>query len=274
VTRRPERPLTEIERIEREEFARGHIQAGAPAVTPRPAATIILARQRGEPFEILLLQRPLTSRFAAGAYVFPGGVIDPEDGDPMGLPRLQGSPDALVGDLERAALVAALRELFEETGVLLSDRHPAPAELQTARARMLAGGLSFRELVQTHGLTFHTIEIAYFARWVTPARLSRRYDTHFFMAVGHGEDPDLTPEHTDYRWISPTAALEAFHSGRLPMLYPTVKTMEALARFDDLTDAFDDFSARPVEPIFARLIVRGDDIKPVMPGDPDYDEGE
>ncbi len=269
-----QRPLTEIERIEREEFARGHIQAGAPAVTPRPAATIILARPEGEPFEILLLQRPLTSRFAAGAFVFPGGVIDAGDSDPIRLPRLPGSSEESVGDLERAALVAALRELFEETGVLLSDRPPPAAEQQAAREKMLANGLSFRELVEAHQLTFESIEIAYFARWVTPARLSRRYDTHFFMAMSHGEAPELTAEHTDYRWISPTRALEAFHAGRLPMLYPTVKTLEILARFEDLEEAFRDLSARSVEPIFARLIVRGDDIKPVMPGDPDYDEGE
>jgi 8-oxo-dGTP pyrophosphatase MutT (NUDIX family) len=108
------------ERIEREEFARGHIGPGEQPATPRPAATIIVAwvSPEDDPFQVLLLRRPDTARFAAGAYVFAGGVIDEADGSPEALALL---PEAL-RETEGAAAVAALREMFEETGMLPSDR--------------------------------------------------------------------------------------------------------------------------------------------------------
>ena len=270
----PGRRRTVLEQVEREEFARGHIAPDADPVTPRPAATIVLARRGNEPFEVLLLQRPDTSRFAAGAYVFPGGAIDPGDAGEVALPAVPG----VAGELERSALVAAVRELFEETGVLLADRSGAetadlPSVLRSVRGDLLANRVAFPELAAALGLTFDDLEVAYFARWITPARLARRYDTHFFMAVSRGEEPELTAEHTDYSWATPGEALERFHCGRLPMLYPTLKTMETLAGFKSLEAAFEAFSSRRVEPIFARLIVRGDEIRPVMPGDPDYEQG-
>ena len=104
-------------RIEREEFARGRLVAGEPPVEPRAAATTVVARRnpRGS-FDVLLLERPAASSFAAGAFVFPGGVVDEEDAEPFWADRLpEVSPE------DAAGLVAGLRELFEETGLLLSD---------------------------------------------------------------------------------------------------------------------------------------------------------
>ncbi len=108
------------ERIEREEFARGHIDPGEEPSVPRPAATTIVAcaRSRSAEYRVLLLRRPDTARFAAGAYVFAGGVIDAEDAAASAVALL---PERL-RRVEAPAAVAALRELFEETGFLPADR--------------------------------------------------------------------------------------------------------------------------------------------------------
>lgn len=262
--------LDEVERIEREEFARGHVPPGAEPVRPRPAATLVLARDTLPRFEVLLLRRPESSRFAAGAFVFPGGVIDPEDGSPAAtgsLPRGLREP-------EGAAAVAALRELFEETGLLPADRVPPREALDSARAELLADQVTFPGLVERLDLRFEGLEGAYFARWITPTRLSRRYDTRFFLARSRGGDPRLTAEHTDAAWLSPAEALARFRARELPMLFPTLHTLDDLAGFDDLEAVLEAYAEREVEPIRPRLLVRGGDVKPVMPGEPGYEEAE
>jgi 8-oxo-dGTP pyrophosphatase MutT (NUDIX family) len=262
--------LTESQRIEREEFARGHIDPGDQPAEPRPAATMVLAREsRDGGLELLLLRRPEISRFAAGAYVFPGGVIDPEDrraeiGDRLG-------PEA--PERERAALVAALREGFEETGLLPADGEPDPGALREARAAILRGKMEFGEVVRELDLRFHGMEAAYFARWVTPARLSRRYDARFFLVRHRGGSPRLSPvEHTGSLWLAPGEALRRFESGTLPLLYPTRKTVEELSGFGSLAGAMDAFRRRSVEAMRPRLRVEGDSVIPVLPGDDGYEE--
>jgi 8-oxo-dGTP pyrophosphatase MutT (NUDIX family) len=269
-----------IERIEREEFARGHREPGAPPVEPRPAATIVLARPAGDDapggvFDVLLLRRPERSRFAAGAYVFPGGVIDEADADPEIVDALR--PEHRVG--ERPALVAALRELFEETGLLLADE-PFPAAVTAAdtlgptRARLLAHGCTFAGVAAEFGLTFRKLDVLYISRWITPAQLARRYDTRFFFAVSPGGEPELTDEHTAHLWMSPHLALARFGAGQLPMLFPTWRTLETLAELDTLDAVTEAFRGREVEPILAKLDTSGGRFRPLMPGDPGYDEAE
>lgn len=259
----------EIERIEREEFARGHVPPGAPPVPPRPAATVVLARPGGTPFEVLLLRRPDTARFAARAYVFPGGVIDPADGDPA-LEAILGSGYA---GKEPAALAAGLRELFEETGLLPADALPPRERLREAREALLSGERTFPEVVADLGLTFRSLTAVYVARWVTPERLARRYDTRFFLAIHRQGEPELTREHTDFLWTTPSDGVSRFGAGELPMLFPTWKTLERLSRFGGLTEAVAALRRAPVESIRPRLIVRGDRVRPVLPGDPGYEEG-
>jgi len=262
------------ERIEREEFARGHVAPDAEPAAPRDAATIVLAREpAGEQFEVLLLKRPHTSRFAAGAFVFPGGTIDPADADEAMAHRLPGAgPDA-----EPPAIIAALRELFEETGLLLGSEIPS-GQSSRLRHQLLEESLSFRRILEDLELSFAPLDICYFARWVTPARFSRRYDTRFFMATlpskQGGFEPELTDEMTDFVWLTPKRAIELFRGGRLPMLFPTRVTLQALAEFDSVEQMTSVFATRRVEPLTPRLLIKGNSIRPVLPGDPGYEEAD
>ncbi|MFQ5530075.1 MAG: NUDIX domain-containing protein, partial [Gemmatimonadota bacterium] len=268
---RAERAVTE--RIEREEFARGHIGADEPPAKPRAASTIVLAREgvdATQAFEVLLLKRPSSSRFAAGAYVFPGGTIDPDDDEARLSKRLPNTgPDA-----EPAAVLAALRELFEETGLLLTSEHPDSAEVARIRQELLEGGGSFGASLEEHDLSFAALDVCYFARWVTPSRFARRYDTRFFVtALPHdraGFEPLLTDEIADYVWLTPARAVDLFRAGRLPMLFPTRVTLQALAEFRSVEEMFVVFGSRHIEALTPRLLIRGDSIRPVLPGDPEY----
>lgn len=263
------------ERLARQELNRGAREPEAAPARPRPAATLVLARPRrsGEPeggFEVLLLRRPRRSRFAAGAYVFPGGTLDPEDSAPQLLRRV---PAAL--RREGPALVAGVRELFEETGFLVADVVAPPGPRRQARRELLEGSLSFLEVVRRLDVTFGRLEAVYLSRWVTPERLALRYDARFFLVgvVGPAfDEPELTGELESHRWVTAAEAVRDFREGRLPLLFPTRVTLERLAAHPTLEAAREACLARPVEPHRPRLLVRGESVRPVLPGDPGWNE--
>lgn len=263
------------ERIEREEFARGNIGADDTPARPRDAATIVLGRPSGPSgFEVLLLKRPSTSRFAAGAYVFPGGKIDEGDADPGLASRMPRTGR----DAEPAAVLAALRELFEETGLLLADRRPSIEQETRVRVALLADERTFGDVARDHDLSFNETHLCYFARWITPARFARRYDTRFFLAELPVErldfDPDLTDEIVGSTWVTPRRAVELFRSGHLPMLFPTRVTLQTLSESAGIQDVFERYATQRVEPMIPRLLIRGDSIRPVLPGDPEYEDAD
>ncbi|MFQ5888994.1 MAG: NUDIX domain-containing protein [Gemmatimonadota bacterium] len=278
----------DLDRLEREEFMRGQVPPGEVPVRPRPAATVVVARptvatsptqgkngergteRAGSGFEVLLLRRPSGARFAAGAYVFPGGTIDPGDGAPELVRRV---PAGL--RREAPALIAGLRELFEETGFLLADDALPPAQLREARRDLLEGRRGFLDVVRHAEVSFGRLRAVYLSRWITPKRLSRRYDTRFFLAEwpGGGE-PELTDELESHVWLAPADAVARSRDGRLPMLIPTRYTLEMLSRHSSVASIQDGWRDRVVEPILPRLLVVGSSVRPVLPGDPAYEEAE
>ncbi len=263
------------ERIEREEFARGHIAPGEEPARPRPAATIVTAwsAPNEDSYQVLLLRRPDTARFAAGAYVFAGGVIDAADRTPAALDLL---PPTL-RDTEAPAAVAALRELFEETGLLPADR-PMDRRLATdVRTRLLAGDMDFADAARSLGVAFQNLQAAYFSRWITPARFARRYDTRFFLTVLAGPEPPtpvLTEELDGFLWIDPGEAVRCFAAGELPMLFPTRSTLQELAGEPDLARLLEKYRSHVPQPMEPRLLVRGDSVRPVLPGEPGYEDAD
>ncbi len=255
-------------RIEHDEFQRGHLPEGAPPVEPRPAATIVVARQAEPTFEVLLLERPQASRFAAGAFVFPGGATDEDDSSPAWGGRLPPTG-------EQTACAAALRELFEETLILpAAGVSPGDDSLEVARRDLLAGRRAFSTMATEMGWDFSEAPVAYFARWITPRTLATRFDTRFFL-LASDVDPaavSITAEHESAIWVAPDRALERFGAGELPLLFPTRKTLERLGGFASLERAFEGLREHPVEPVLAKLDLRGPLIRPLMPGDSGYDE--
>lgn len=269
MTERPGRE-SETRRLERKEFERGHIDPGEEPPEPLPAATVVVARDGTEGMEVLLLRRPEASTFAAGAYVFAGGRVDPGDRDPALLDRVHaGRAD---GDPE--ALVAAARELWEETGLLMArpGGDVDPSRLEAARRELVEGATPFARLAASLDLSIPRRPVGYFARWITPEKLSRRYDTRFFLCEDPAGTVGLTSEHTDAVWLRPDRALDRFAAGDLPLLFPTRKTLERLERFPDAATAIRDLRGFAVEAVRPRMRVRDDGVEPLLPGEEGYDD--
>lgn len=210
---------------------------------PRDAATVLLCRDAPQ-LEVFLLQRNLGSVFAAGAHVFPGGAVDDEDD--LAAPRVRAMPPG-PAEVPDRFLVAAIREAFEEAGVLLArdTRTGAPvdtARLAAARDALRRGRRTFPELVDELGVRLDLDALTPMARFVTPPGAPRRYDTWFFVAAApaghqyrHDEDETVASV-----WMRPDVALGADRRGEVWLVEPTRWTLEAIAAFarsDDLLRA-------------------------------------
>jgi 8-oxo-dGTP pyrophosphatase MutT (NUDIX family) len=228
----------------------------APAA-PRPAATVVLMRDGPSGLEVLLLERHRDAGFAAGAYVFPGGVLEPEDvraAPLLSIERLtaddaarrlalpSGDPPAI------AYYVAAVREAYEETAILLGS---PDASVGRYRDELLAGRLTFSDLLQRCACRVPAGDIAYFAHWITPERLPRRYDTRFFAARAPHDAEETVDgrEIVEARWITPADAIGGYAAGSLPMILPTIRTLERLAAFADCHAALVALADAPVATI-------------------------
>jgi len=215
----------------------------APA---RPAATVVLVRDAAGGIEALLLRRHRRSGFAADAWVFPGGVVDARDRSGEVADRMDGpAPEDWARRLgmddpaEAVGYVAAaIREAFEETGILLAkpDNVGAPRQaathgLEVARRALLNDVIGLRDMAVGNGLRLSGGELVYIAHWITPLPEPRRYDTRFFAARVPADAVcdvhDL--EMTDSVWLRPADAVERFRAGEMKLLPPTVHTLQRLA---------------------------------------------
>jgi 8-oxo-dGTP pyrophosphatase MutT (NUDIX family) len=258
------------------------LEAGriAPA-TPRDAATVMLLRPAGGPdapagggVEVLMLRRVAAMKFAPGAYVFPGGSVDPADfGSAVGWhgpdpaefgARLGASPE-----MARALVCAAVRETFEESGVLLAGApgggplaNPAgPPDgsgpsWEADRAALVSGAVSLAELLSGRGLVLRADLLVPWARWITPEGEPRRFDARFFaaalpagqLATGHAAESD------HIAWLRPADAIASARAGEISMLPPTATTLHDFATA----------GAAPGDPV-AAILDRRPVIEPVTP---------
>lgn len=251
----------------------------------RPAATLALVRDTRGGIEILLLQRTWDAVFLPGYYVFPGGAVDQQEA--RGREHAAGPEDTEISHTMSLSeggvdyMLAAVRECFEEAGVLLavdadqraiSGDHPAHDD----REAVFRGELSLAELCQRHKLTIPLDRLAYLSHWITPPGPPRRFDTRFFVttapenqSVSH--DGEETISHV---WISPAQALEEHRASLRLMTLPTIRTLRVLRDFDNVETLMRYAWANPPEPYPSQpwpAIQRG---KPVIlePGAPAYDE--
>lgn len=236
------------------------------SATPVPAATIVLLRDAGGALEVLLVRRSPRAGFVPGAFVFPGGLVDPGDATVEVIARLEGlSPERAAARLDLAVAhppaiayyAAAVREAFEETGILVASQRESPpgqpsvAPRREVRTDLLDGRISFAVALARLGCRVAADEIAYFAHWITPERTPRRYDTRFFAArVTDEAEPELDErEMTEAIWIRPNEAVAAHSGGSLPMILPTIRTLERLTAYPDTGSALAALASAPVRTI-------------------------
>ena len=255
-------------------------RAGNAAVSPRDAATAILLAEADDGFEVFMVRRHDKSGFMAGAYVFPGGTLDDEDrADALalrcsGVDRAEAARRLGEDDPVRALglHIAALRETFEEAGVLLAEAAPLAA-LDDARARVHRGG-SFLSVVEELDLTLSIAALVPWSRWVTPEVEKRRYDARFFVARA---PRDQSAEHdrievTAGAWMSPARALERYEAGEISLPPPTLRTIENLRRYATVDAVFAAAAERPRTIVQPELNMFGSTVALVLPGDPLHSE--
>ncbi len=201
---------------------------------PVPAATLVLMREvPGGPPELLMMERPGHMAFAAGALVFPGGRIDPQDLEAAN--RLGDGSEML------AARIAAVRETIEETGIA-----PVPGisteKLETLRSGLF-GGRDFAGLLEEAGLPIDLTGLVPFARWCPNFRETRRFDATFFLAAapdGAGEPSPQPGEVTRAFWASARGVLADLDAGRAHAIFPTRRNLERLALYGSFAEARED----------------------------------
>jgi len=217
----------------------------------RLAATIVLAREAERGPEVFMMQRPGGVDFP-DLHVFPGGKVDEGDFAPellTGLPpavadRLLGVPAAL------RYWVAAIRECFEECGVLLAYRGGSlirwadEGEIERFngyRQRLIDGETSMLEVCRREGLRLAADRVLYFSHWITPEQAPRRFDTRFFIAAMPDDQQTIAHawETADDEWVRPRDALAAFEAGRWQMISPTLTTLESIAGYSDVPAMLD-----------------------------------
>jgi glyoxylase-like metal-dependent hydrolase (beta-lactamase superfamily II)/8-oxo-dGTP pyrophosphatase MutT (NUDIX family) len=218
-------------------------------VEARPAATVVLLRTGTAGLEALLTRRPTTMAFASDAHVFPGGRVDPADADPgLAARSVRTGPEAAAGlggdvapAVALAAHVAAIRELFEEAGVLLADTTASVSHVAEGRSALLRGDTTMASLAEDLDLRLLTDRLVPLSRWVTPSGYPRRFDARFFATMlPDGAVPTFEgDEVAAHAWLRPADALAAMADGRLTMWLPTSTTLQQLenvASIDEIRD--------------------------------------
>ena len=233
-----------------------------PTVQPRPAATVILARDSAHGVEVFLMKRTTEVVFAKGMHVFPGGGLDLTDYADAMTARCAGTDDAYASSAlgvtqgGLAYWVAAIRECFEESGLLIGyrdaherrhlDASDAP-RLALLRSQLAEKKQSFAELLEAAQLRAATDQLIYYSHWVTQPGRPRRYDTRFFVAPAPAEQIAMHDncETVAHLWVRPGQALELSQRGELNLMFPTLKTLESLTRFGCVEELMDFARTRP-----------------------------
>src|SRR5712675_2778610 len=222
----------------------------AEAVVPRPASTILLLRAGTDEIEVFMMVRHYEIDFNSGALVFPGGSVDKGDQEIIARPELYSGGEGLDADA-LAFRIAAIRETFEESGILLArpkgsttlvDARRA-GEIEAAhRAALCEGKTTFLQVLADNGLRLALDELVPYAHWITPEGMPKRFDTWFFLAAAPPEQAGGHDgkESTDSIWVSPREALAGGESGRFKLPFPTTRNLIKLGKHRTVKDALGD----------------------------------
>jgi len=253
-----------------------------PGYEPPPlrnAATVALVRDAPGGLEVYLLRRVREMAFAGGMHVFPGGSVDPADeGADIGWtgppPSYWAEAFGTTEPVARALVCAAVRETFEESGILLAGASAddlladvSTDEWEAERAALEAREHSLSELLSRRGLVLRADLLRPLAHWITPIAEAKRFDTRFFVAeVPAGQVCRHVGGEADTRlWVRPQQALD----DGLHMLPPTMTVLRELASYDSVAAAL--AAERTIRPVFPQFRLGGDDaLEFLLPGDPGY----
>ncbi|MEO0883572.1 MAG: NUDIX hydrolase [Pseudomonadota bacterium] len=242
------------------------------APEPRLSATVLLVRDRDE-LEVLMVRRHYQIDFASGALVFPGGKASDDD-------HHNEWPDCIDGNFtgyQRIARIAAVREAFEESGILLCRSSEARGEgaplvgadiadkLSPHRAAVDKGELSFLELIRDHALVLALDTLIHFGHWITPTMMPKRFDTHFYFAP---TPPAQLASHdghetTDAMWLTAPEALRMEAAGEANIIFPTRMNLRKLAMVDTVPGGIAQFSSEPVVTVLPE-VGKSDDGRPCL----------
>ena len=241
--------------------------------TPRPAATVLLLRDVPGGFEVLMTRRSATASFVPGAYVFPGGGIDAADAQAHALSTRRPGQS----DLALTQSVAAMRESFEELGILLA-RHPDGRWASQQDVAALDRKASFNAQVAAHGLTLAGADVHLLAHWITDRDIPRRYDVPFLVArMPEGQQPEAdNAEQFEPVWVRPASALTEHAAGRFFMIFPTIRTLERIQHHTSVQSVLDACAATE-DALFAscpRAGLRGGQESRHMEHEPEFGELE
>ena len=246
----------------------------------RDAATVILVADRPD-LHVLMLERTSRAVFGPGATVFPGGAVDAADRSSRAQARVVDLDDAGASaehGLDAGGLgfrVAAVRECFEEAGILLAhDPAGRPVDhdpgLARARDQLNAGAASFVDLLEARSLVIAGAELRLFSHWLTPMGAPRRYNTWFFVAPapdgedGAHDDRELVAS----TWVRPHDALEHHAASRIDLIFPTEMSLRALTRYERAADLLADLDSVPRAADRApRVVTEGNGERVVLPSD-------
>jgi 8-oxo-dGTP pyrophosphatase MutT (NUDIX family) len=227
------------------------------AVLPRPASTILLLRDGPHrEIEVFMMVRHYEIDFNSGALVFPGGSVDKGDQEIIQNPELYSGGE----ELDTSALsfrIAAIRETFEESGILLARARGSKALIDAKRASEIEAGhrtalcegkTTFGKVLADNGILLALDELVPYAHWITPEGVPKRFDTWFFLAAAPPEQVGAHDgkESTDSIWLSPREALAGGDSGRFKLPFPTTRNLIRLGKQPGVTAALDDAGGRPI----------------------------
>src|SRR4051794_9112651 len=267
-------------------YVRALAAGEATAAEPRHASTVVLLRDRPDGMQAYLLRRTRTMAFAAGMYVFPGGSVDPRD-ETLADDAWSGPPPAawaalLSADegLTKALVCAAVRETFEESGVLLAGAGPdhvvadtTGADWESDRAALVDHSLSFAAMLDQRGLVLRADLLRPWAHWITPEVEPKRFDTRFFVAaLPEGQRTrDVGGEADRVVWLRPEDALAGSRRGEIGMLPPTAFTLAELSTYGSVADVLAAGDARDINPVLPKVVVVSDEeARLLLPHDEGY----
>lgn len=256
-------------------------------VQPRLASAVMLLRDRpgSQDIEVFMVRRVIQSDFMPDVYVFPGGSVSKDDNAAELIEDICAHVASSPADSEGRTVLgsglraAAIRELFEEAGILLAYRDGAILSIPAADVAHFAPYReafqhrtgSLVEMARAEGLTLATDLLGYFAHWITPEGMPKRFDTHFFITTAPAEQQAAHDqlETSEGTWISPSEALEGYQQGTFPLVFATIRQLRELAAFDSVEAALAHSSTHHVLTRIPILETDGGAARVHLPGEDD-----